>query len=249
MAINADILTSRSSVVPENPKLADRRLFLIAAIGFPLLVLIGYSRTYYFSGFFNAKPLANSLVHAHALVMTSWVIYFTAQVALIRTRNVKLHMTMGMIGIALATLVVVVGMSAAVDAHLIRKTAPAGINPYGFFAVPVFDMMNFVLLFSAAIYYKKRPAEHKALMLLTAINFLPAAIARIPLLPPQYAILQAYAIPDVMALLCFGWYTWKHRKFNKAFAVGMALIILSQPLRIWLAGTDAWLELVARIAA
>jgi hypothetical protein len=86
-------------------------------------------------------------------------------------------------------------------------------------------------------------------MLLTAINFLPAAIARIPLLPPQYAILQAYAIPDVMALLCFGWYTWKHRKFNKAFAVGMALIILSQPLRIWLAGTDAWLELVARIAA
>jgi hypothetical protein len=247
MAINANVLNPRIAD-RANPRSADKRLFLIAAIGFPLLVLIGYSRTYYFSAFFDVKPLANSLIHAHAMVMTSWVVYFTAQVALIRTRNVKIHMTMGLLGIALAAVVVVVGMAAAVDAHLIRKTAPAGISPYGFFVVPVFDMMNFVLLFSAAIYYKKRPAEHKALMLLTAINFLPAAIARIPLLPPQYAILQAYAIPDVMALLCFGYYTLKHRKLNKAFAIGMSLIIISQPIRIWVAGTDAWVGMLTWLA-
>jgi hypothetical protein len=229
--------------------MVDRRLFLIAAIGFPLLVLIGYSRTYYFSGFFNAKPLPNSLVHAHALVMSLWVVYFTVQTLLIRTKNVKLHMSLGLLGIALATLVVVVGMAAAYDAQLVRKIAPPGQDPYGFFAIPVFDMMNFIILFSAAIWYRKRPAEHKALMLLTAINFLPAAIARIPLLPPQFIILQAYAIPDVMALIGFGWYTWKHRKFKKAFAVGIAVFIATQPFRIWLAGTDAWFNLIASIAS
>ena len=232
-----------------NPKLADRRLFLIAAIGFPLLVLIGYSRTYYFSEFFNAKPLANSLVHAHALVMSAWVVYFTVQTLLIRTKNVKLHMTLGMAGIALASLVVIVGMAAAYDAHLVRKTAPPGMNPYGFFAIPVFDMLLFVILFTAAIWYRKRPAEHKALMLLTAVNFLPAAIARIPLFPAEFMILQAYGVPDLLALFGFGWYTFKHRKFNKVFAIGIALIITSQPLRIWLAGTDLWLGSVARIAA
>jgi hypothetical protein len=249
MAINADALTSRYMPAAQNPRLADRRLFLIAAIAFPLLVLIGYSRTYYFGAFFNARPLANSLVHAHALVMSTWVVYFTAQTVLIRTKNVKLHMTLGMVGIALAALVVIVGMAAAYDAHLVRKTAPPGLDPFAFFAVPVFDMVTFIILFSAAIYYRRRPAEHKALMLLTAINFLPAAIARIPLLPPQFMIMQAYAIPDVMALLCFGWYSWKHRSFNKAFAIGIALIIVSQALRIWVSGTDAWLGLVAMIAS
>lgn len=60
MAINTNIL---------NPRLADRRLSLVAAAMFPLLVLIGYARTYYFSSFFDVKPLANALVHAHAVVM------------------------------------------------------------------------------------------------------------------------------------------------------------------------------------
>ena len=83
MAININVLS---------PRIADRRLFLAAAIGFPLLVLIGYARTYYLSPFFNVRPIANGLVHTHALVMSLWVAYFTAQSLLIRTKNVKLHM-------------------------------------------------------------------------------------------------------------------------------------------------------------
>ena len=240
MAINANVL---------NPRIADRKLFLIAAAGFPLLVLIGYFKSYYFSAFFDdVAPLATTIVHAHALIMSAWVVYFVVQVALIRSKNVKLHMSMGMAGIALAALVIVVGMAAAYDAHLVRDVGPAGINPHGFFLIPVFDMSLFVIFFAGAIYYRKRPAEHKSLMLLTAINFLPAAIARIPLLPQELIIVQAYAIPDLMALACFGWYTWKHRKFNKVFAAGIVLMLASQPARIMLAGTQTWLSIAAWMA-
>ena len=151
---------------------ADRKLFLAAAVGFPLLVLIGYFRTYYFRAFFDVKPLATSLVHVHAVVMTAWVIYFSSQIALIRSRNVRLHMSMGLAGIALAAIVVVVGMGAAYDAHLIRGTAPAGIDPHSFFLIPVSDMLLYIVFFGGAIYYRKRPTEHKSLMLLTALNFL-----------------------------------------------------------------------------
>ena len=56
MAINADVLIRRRP--------SDRALFWAAAIGFPLLVLIGYPRTYYFSPLFAHKPLANNLIHA-----------------------------------------------------------------------------------------------------------------------------------------------------------------------------------------
>src|SRR6266404_4668362 len=152
MAINANILRRPS----------DRGLFLTAAILFPLLVLVGYFKSYYFSAFFDVRPVANALVHVHAAVMTLWVVYFTTQIALIRSKNVKLHMTMGMAGIALAALVVVVvGLVTAYDAHLVRAAAPAGINPHGFFVIPVFDMLLFVIFFAGAIYYRKRPAEHK----------------------------------------------------------------------------------------
>ena len=47
-------------------------------------------------------------------------------------------------------------------------------------------MILFIIYFAGAIYYRKRPAEHKALMLMTAINFVAAAIARIPLLPHRW---------------------------------------------------------------
>jgi len=239
MAINANILGAR---------LADRRLFLAAAMGFPLLVLIGYSRTYYFGGLFNAKPLANALVHAHAFIMSTWVVYFAAQVILIRTRNLKLHMTMGFVGIALAALVVIVGMVTAYDAHLVRKTAPSGLDPFGFFAVPVFDMLAFVILFAGAIFYRKHPAEHKSLMLLTAFNFLPAAMFRMTFIPPQFTIVWALGVTDLLAFACFGWYTLRHRKFNWVFAGGLLVLVASQLIRFPVGYSQTWIDLVAKIA-
>jgi len=239
MAINANILR----------RPADRGLFLTAAILFPLLVLVGYFKSYYFSAFFDVRPVANALVHVHAAVMTLWVVYFTTQIALIRSKNVKLHMTMGMAGIALAVLVVVVGMMTAYDSHLVRGAAPPGMNPHQFFVIPVFDMSLFVTFFAGAIYYRKRPAEHKILMLMTAINFLPAAVARIPLVPAKFMLLWAYGVPDLIVLIGFGWYTAKHRKLNKAFAAGILLLIASQPLRIALAGSKIWLQSVAWLAS
>lgn len=240
MAVNVQTL---------GPRLADRKLFLAAAIGFPLLVLIGYFRSYYFNAFFDVPGAPNLLVHAHGFVMTAWVLYFVTQAVLIRTKNVKLHMTLGLAGIALAALVVVVGLATAWDSHVIRRTSPPGVDPHGFLLIGVTDMLMFILFFGTAIYFRKRPAEHKTLMLMTAINFLPAAIARIPILPPELFILQAYAIPDVLALLCFGWHTWKHRKINKVFGAAILLLILSQPLRIAFAGSAAWLSMVAWLAA
>lgn len=238
MAINASVIRRPS----------DRGLFITAAAAFPLIVLIGYFKTYYFRPFFDLPAFANSLVHFHAVVMSAWVLYFVAQVALVRTKNLKLHMTMGMVGIALAVLVVVVGMLTAWDSHIVRYTAPPGLNPHGFFIVPTLDMLFFVVFFGGAIYFRKRPAEHKTLMLMTAINFSPAAFARMPLLPPEMMIVQALVIPVLVGIACFSWFTWKHRKVNWVFASALTAFIISGPLRIVIAGTDTWLGFVGWLA-
>ncbi|HEX8251127.1 MAG TPA: hypothetical protein VF599_23335 [Pyrinomonadaceae bacterium] len=240
MAINANLL----------PRQSERRLFLIAAIAFPLLVLIGYFKSYYFSAFFDVKPLANALVHAHGIVMTIWVLYFAAQVALVRSKNLKLHMSMGMAGIALAALVIIVGLATAYDAQLVRHAAPPGVDPHEFFILPVGDMLLFAVYFAGAIYYRKRPREHKSLMLMTAINFLPAALFRIPIVPENYALLFTFGIPALMAIFCLVWLKMKHGQFNRVFVAAILLYLIAMPFpfRMAFAETQIWHQFIARIA-
>ena len=232
-----------------NPRMADRKLFLAAAVAFPLIVLIGYFRSYYGSFLFDAPSVANSLVHAHGLVMSLWVVYFSVQIALIRTKNVKVHMTMGLAGIALAILVVIVGMLTAYDAQLVRGAAPPGVNPHGFFILPLSDMLLFAIFFTGAVYYRKRPAEHKSLMLMTAIAFVPAALFRLPVVAPEYIMLWAFGTPALIAAVILGWYTWRHRKLNKVFAAAVTLVFAAIPLRIILMESSPWLAFVRLIAA
>ena len=61
-------------------RLFDRRLFMAAAILFPLIILAGFGRTYYFKGLFDTPPLASLLVHLHGLLMTMWIALFATQV-------------------------------------------------------------------------------------------------------------------------------------------------------------------------
>jgi hypothetical protein len=258
MAINANalrrhsdqgLLTPRRTSAQSLPRRpSDRRLFIAAAVLFPIVVLVGYFRSYYFSAFFDVPSVANRLVHGHALVMSLWVAYFSAQIALIRTKNVRVHMTMGLVGVGLAALVVLVGMATAYDAQLVRRSAPPGVNPHSFFVLPALDMLLFVVYFSAAIYYRKRSAEHKTLMLMTAVAFVPAALFRLPVVPPQYMIHWAFVPPALAALACLAWHTAKHGRINRVFAAAVLLLVAAHPLRLALLGSETWLRFVGRLA-
>lgn len=238
MAINANFLR----------KGLDRKLFWATALLFPVFILIGFARSYYLSAFFDVPPFANALVHIHGLVMTLWVLFFSVQIALIRTRNIKLHMTLGTLGIGLAAAVVIVGLMTAYDSLLVRASPIDGMSPHSFLIFPFTSLMMFVALFAAAIFYRKSPAEHKALMFLTAVNFLPFAFSRMPFIPAQFQIPWAFGGPDLIGIGVFIWVSVKQWKINKAFAVGLFLMILSQPLRIMLMDSPLWLNAVALIA-
>jgi hypothetical protein len=78
---------------------------------------------------------------------------------------------------------------------------------------------------------------------------LPAAIARIPLLPADLVIIQFLVVPSIVGLAAFAWYTWKHRKFNWIFAVSLAAFIASGPFRLFFSGTQTWLGFVGWLAS
>ena len=229
---------------PFDWRASDRRLFAVVAFLFPLIVAIGFARTYYLRSIFHAPASTTWLVTAHGLIMSAWVVFFIVQIWLIRTKNARTHMKLGWIGVGLASAVIVVGFLTGVSAAKYGSpSTPPGIPPISFLAVPFFDIFVFALLFGGAIYFRKRPANHKRLMLLTAVNFLPPAVGRFPVdtlaaLGPLFF----FGVPTVVAIGLVVYDTWRNRKLNKVFLAGTILLILSYPLRIIVSGTDAWVN-------
>lgn len=222
---------------------SDRRLFAAVAVLFPLVVLIGFARTFYLRSVFNAPASTTWMVTAHGLLMTIWVVFFIVQVWLIRSKNARIHMKLGWFGVALALAMIVVGFFTGVSAAKYGSpSTPPGIPPISFLAVPFFDIFVFAVLFGAAVYYRKRPANHKRLMLLTVINFLPPAVGRFPIDTLQaLGPLFFFGVPSAAAIGLLIYDTWRNRKLNKVFLGGAIFLILTYPLRMLIAGTDAWI--------
>ena len=230
-----------------NRRIFDRLLFTAAAILFPLIVLAGFARTYYLKGFFDVPAVPSTLVHLHGLVMTAWVALFGTQVWLISSKRIRVHQRLGYTAIALAVLIIIIGFfTAAASAKFGSASAPPDIPPLAFMIVPMADLVLFAIFFGGALYYRKRPAEHKRLILLTAVNFLPPAIARIPIESLQsLGPLWFFGFPTVVLLILLVIDTWRNHKLNKTFLAGAILLIMSYPLRLMLMGTEQWMAFAA----
>ena len=237
MAVNLHVDRHRST----------RLFFLAVAILFPLIVLAGFGRTYYLRGVFNGPPVPSILVHIHALVMSAWIVLFAAQTWLISSRRIKTHQKLGIAAIGLGVLIIVVGfLTAVASAKYGSASTPPGVDPLFFLVVPVFDLIVFTILFAGAVYYRKQPANHKRLILLTILNFLPPAVARIPIASLQsLGPLWFFGFPDLLALIFVIVDTWRNKKLNKVFLAGTLVMIVSHPLRLMIGGTDAWMSFAA----
>lgn len=226
----------------------DRRLYILAAILTPLIVLAGFARTYYLKPFFATPDIPGRIVHLHGIVMTAWVLLFVVQISLVAKRRVRTHQRLGMLGAILAAMIVVVGILTALYAA--ARGASPGPPPLSFLIIPIGDMLIFSVLIGLALYYRRKPQVHKRLMLLAAINLLTPAIARIPL---SFIInggpLAFFGLTDLVLLFAVAFDTYKHRRLHPVFLWGAIGLILMQPLRLLLAGTALWMNFAAALVA
>lgn len=222
----------------------ERSFFFAIAILFPLVVLIGFGPTYYLKGFFSTPPVPRFLIHVHGIVMTLWVLLFFAQVYLIRSTRIKTHQRSGMLSIVLAVAIVITGMATAIAGAKYGSSAtPPGVEPLEFMVVPFFDVIVFAVLFAAAVYYRRNAANHKRLMLLTVLNFLPPAIARFPFgLTESYGPFWFFGVPDVLAITFVIVDAWRNKKLNKVFLAGAIFMIVSHWARLPFSATSVWLN-------
>jgi hypothetical protein len=219
----------------------DRLLYLLAAILVPLIVLAGFARTYYLKGLFGTPALPSLLVQLHGVVMTAWVLLFITQIWLVASRRTKAHQRLGVLGALLAGLVIIVGVATSIAAA--KRGSTPGPSAIQFLVVPLGDMLVFAILIGLALYYRRRLAAHKRLMLLAAVSLLTPAIARIPLhFIATGGPLVFFGLNDICILACVAVDTVKHRRLHPVFLWGTIFVIATHPLRLLLAGTDVWLR-------
>jgi hypothetical protein len=141
----------------------------------------------------------------------------------------------------LALLVLVVGVTTAITAAA-RGVSP-GPPPLIFLVVPLGDMLVFALLAGAGLLLRRRSDYHKRLMLLASVGMLTAAFARFPFdLISTGGLPAFFALNDLCVIFCVAYDTAKHRRLHPAFGWGALLIVASQPLRLLIASTPAWLQ-------
>jgi len=206
-------------------------------------VCLGFGRSFLLRPWFpevHVPPERFFLVHGSAFL--GWCVLLVVQVLLVAQRRVALHRRLGVLGGALAAVMVVLGVTGAV----IAARRPGGfvdvpVPPLQFLAVPLFDMLLFGGLVGAALALRRDPQSHKRLMLIGTVSLLVAAIARWPFLDAQTGPPVFFGLTDLYLVPLVVWDVATRRRLHPATLWGGLALLVSQPLRFFLSETAGWL--------
>ena len=230
-----------SATSTSGSKSIDRFYFWTAIVS-SLIIFIGFTQTFYLKGLFNTPALSNLLL-VHGLVMTLWFALFITQTRLVAAGRTDLHRRLGVAGAMLVVLIVVVGMATAIDAVRRGATPVPEVTPLMFMAIPFFDVVVFAALVGVALWFRRRSDIHKRLMLLATLSILAPGVARIPLdIIKQGGLPMIIVLTLLPVIVCAAVDTVRNRRLHPAFGWGGALVIVSWPLRLMLAGTATWTQ-------
>ena len=236
------------TVIPAGamPRAESRYFYFRMSLAFLAVALIGFAPTYW-------APLAagtahfDPVMHIHGLIFFSWSLYYVFQTWVAASGQIARHRMTGLIGVSLATAMLIFGMVAAI--HSMRGAAAAGHAPLGesFAIVPLTNITFFAVLMVLALINVRRPEWHKRLMLMAAIFILGPATARwfltfLPVPEPPSVVytmgpeLLTYLL--ILAPLRHDWRTRgrPHPVYVAGAAARLALIVLRVPF----SGTHVW---------
>jgi hypothetical protein len=122
------------------------------------------------------------------------------------------------------------------------------IPPAQFLTIPLMDMVTFAILIGAALLKRKDVQTHKRLMLIGSIAVMDAAVARWPGIgATSNPVVTFFLLTDLFLVPLVIWDFRTRGRLHPATLWGSLLLIASQPFRLWLSGTAAWLGLAGRL--
>ncbi len=201
-------------------------IFFLGMVGAIFAVnFVGFARTYYLAGIFQA-PLPGPLVHIHGALFTCWLLLLAAQTALIGVNKIRLHRNLGVLGGVIALGMLILGPMVVVFAlrrHAFRTEGGAAF----IFVADAGALILFAIFVLMGLLKRNDPVRHKRLMLLATIAILGPALSRwsFPFMSWAPAIFILW-VTFPLALLVFDIISRKKPSAVTVFGFSLLLIYL-----------------------
>ena len=247
-----------------SPTRAEAKYFYVwMAAACALLAFGGFAPTYWLqlpAGTFVGSPL----VHVHALLFSAWPLFLLSQTFLAANGRLNQHRAWGLLGISLATALLIIGTATAIETMNHGLAAGYGDRSRAFLILPLSTIMLFAGFFIAAIVNIRNSDAHKRLMLLATFSLLGAAMARVFFVlitgggpglrpglgaPPPLAIGLLPGLLLELLIVAGMVYDWRTRgRPHRIWVIGAAVMTAVILLRGPISGTSAWLGFADALA-
>jgi hypothetical protein len=248
------------------PVRASTGYFYVWMAGLCVLIAFGgFAATYWLqlaAGTFVGSPI----LHVHGLIFSAWPLLLLSQTILAANGRMEHHRAWGVFGVALATAMVILGLTVAIHGLLGRLAAGVGDPARANMILPLGAIGIFAGLLIAAVLNVQRPEWHKRLILGATCAALMAATGRVGFLiathgggpgmrpgllpppPPQVATLDGVLMS--LVLLIGVVYDWRTRgRPHPAYLVGIAALLSFAFLGPIIAQTPGWYAAMDALAA
>jgi len=228
------------------------KFYLGLGIAICAVMFYGFYQSFYLNHWFATPQGMRKLTPlylVHGSIFSLWLAFAIIQPALIVSRNRTLHKRVGWFATGVAVAMLIIGNVASSEA---MNHGFVGVgDPKVFYAVPFFDLIVFGTCVGLAVWWRNHSETHKRLMFLSYTQLLHAGFGRW-----MFAILLAGApwtyllLPDLAVAGAGAAYDLATRgKVHKVWWLGGALVLASEPLRLWVGNTAPWYAYASWVAS
>jgi hypothetical protein len=220
----------------------DKYFYFAASLLIAAITVWGFSRTIDANLFHPVVPVP-WILWVHAAVFSSWVALFVVQSALVRTRNVRWHRSLGWFVVGLATIMVPLGAATAIvmDRFLITARHQPAVFRTAFLIAQLSDLLTFPTFLALAFYWRRKPELHRPLMFVATCVLLDAPLGRLqPIgLNLFYPALDAVIFLGVLRDLLV------NRRVSPVYRAALPALIVFQVFitYTWHARSDWWIRI------
>lgn len=197
-----------------------RRSVQSPAVAGTIVVLVlaglGFFPTYF--GLFPGFPGVAPAIHFHAATLIAWLVLVLVQAVLVRKGRTDLHKRLGQIAFALLPLVILGFVLAMNDGQRRHK------NPELILAT-LFDASLFLFFVGLGLWHRRKPALHRAFMLLALLPFLNPALGRL--------VSPMLSLPiELLAMVALLLLARRRKEPLRPYVVGLGLFFVSLGLLV-----------------
>jgi hypothetical protein len=185
----------------------DCAFFGAMAVLLALTAFAGFAPTFYLRSPLTGLPPLVPLLVVHAVLFSAWMLLYPAQVILVATGATRWHRKLGIAGAILAASMAVMGTVAQIEhtrnVMMDGSYAKNGLVEDLGLSLSMLDVAAFTAFVSAAIWLRRRPDQHKRLMLFATLAIIGPAVVRLPAitsLPPIGVVMSplVFIVPPVV---------------------------------------------------